>query len=230
MELVTPDWGLLFFILIVIGGAVAFAVFFLLNLGNALKQCSPETRKMPPGQVWLTLIPLFGVVWYFIVVSRIADSLAGEFARRRMPVNEARPGYGVGLAMSIAGCGGLLRNFGKLAHVPLLYWLGIGIALVYLVLVVVYWVQIAGYKNQLIRSGHFSQFGSVNPHHYSHPGHTHNLWSPPGTTQSQAAAGSYGNQYTGQNQLPNNPWPQPPQTPPPTATDDYSRFMPPGNH
>ena len=33
---------------------------------------------MRPGQVWLQLIPLFGQVWQFVVVTRIAGSIQKE--------------------------------------------------------------------------------------------------------------------------------------------------------
>ena len=51
------------------------AIFFLLTLQNTLKAISEENRKMPPANVWLMFIPLFNIVWQFIMVDRIAHSL-----------------------------------------------------------------------------------------------------------------------------------------------------------
>jgi hypothetical protein len=215
MELVKPDWGLIIFMLLTLSGAIAVGVFFLLNLQGALSQCAPETRRMPPGQVWLILIPLFGIVWMFVVVNRIADSLATEFKRRQLPLDTARPGYAVGLVMSIAGCGGIIRNIGKYAQISELYWFGIAIAFVMIVLMIVYWVQIADYKKQLIRSGHHMQ-------HFNNP-----YQNPPQGYGNYNQQG-YGTPY-GQNNYPPQHYGYPNTTPspPPTNPNDHSRWMPP---
>jgi hypothetical protein len=63
-------------------------VFFLFTLQNTLKIISSENRKMPPANVWLIIIPLFGILWQFIVVSRIADSIKNECVKLNIPVEE----------------------------------------------------------------------------------------------------------------------------------------------
>jgi hypothetical protein len=50
---------------------------------NTLKAIRPTNRAMSPGQVWLTLIPLFGFVWQFFVVVRIATSIKRELKAKR---------------------------------------------------------------------------------------------------------------------------------------------------
>jgi hypothetical protein len=119
---------------------ITIAILYLLTLQNALKACSPENQKMPPGQVWLTLIPLFGIVWIFIVVNRIADSLKAEFAKRNIQVDEDRPGYAIGITYCILNCCGIIPFLGILA------------ALGGLVCWIIYWVKIAGYKNMLLQT------------------------------------------------------------------------------
>jgi sugar phosphate permease len=76
---------------------LAAAVGYLLTLQRAVAGCAPERRSITPGQVWLTLIPLFGVVWHFIVVSRLAESLEREFAARQAP-----PGDDYGRRLGVA--------------------------------------------------------------------------------------------------------------------------------
>lgn len=112
-------------------------IFFLLTLQNTLKAVSPERRRMPPGQVWLVFIPLFGIVWIFIIVNRIADSLADEFISRNMQVAEARPGYGIGMAYCVLSVCSVIPFLGAFA------------SLAALVCWIIYWVKIAGYKKQL---------------------------------------------------------------------------------
>ena len=62
-------------LLIVFGITLLPLIFYLLTLQGILQEVKPENRKMDPGMVWLTLIPLFGIVWQFIIVGNIADSL-----------------------------------------------------------------------------------------------------------------------------------------------------------
>lgn len=112
-------------------------IFYLLTLQNTLKEVSPENQKMPPSNVWLVLIPLFGLVWNFIIVNRMADSLAAEFAKRNIPVDEERPGYSIGLTYSILFCCSIIPVLGGLASLAgLVCW-------------IIYWVKIAGYKTTL---------------------------------------------------------------------------------
>lgn len=92
---------------------------------------------MPSGNVWLILIPLFGLVWQFIVVNAIADSLKEEFAKRNITCDEVRPGYGIGLTYSILFCCSIIPFIGILA------------ALAGLICWIIYWVKIADYKNKL---------------------------------------------------------------------------------
>jgi len=129
--------ALAFFLLI--AGAIVVHVLFLLNLQNTLKQVSPQNRKIQPGQVWMVLIPFFGIVWYFIMVQRIGKSLKAEFTVRQLPVGY-RPGQPVGMIMCILGCCSII---------PYLNILTVPAATV---LFIIYWVKMAGYKRQLINS------------------------------------------------------------------------------
>jgi hypothetical protein len=127
----------LFAILICIAIAMIPVIFYLLTLQNALKAVSPANQKMPPGQVWLILIPLFGLVWSFIVVNRIADSLKAEFAARNIQVAEDRPGYSIGLTYCILFCCGIVPLLGILASIGgFVCW-------------IIYWVKISEYKHKL---------------------------------------------------------------------------------
>ncbi|MCW3071580.1 MAG: hypothetical protein JWO44_1470 [Bacteroidetes bacterium] len=115
-------------------------IFYLLTLQNTLNEVSPHNRQMPPGQVWLMLIPFFGMVWQFIVVNRIADSLRAECTERNIPMEEERPGASIGLAYCILFCCGIIPILGSLASIAgLVCW-------------IIYWIRIAGYKTKLEQS------------------------------------------------------------------------------
>ena len=112
-------------------------IFYCLTLQNTLNEVSPENRRMSPGQVWLILIPIFGLIWQFLMVGWIADSLAAEFRSRNIQVDEQRPGYNVGLTYCILFACSYVPYLGGLAGLAgLVCW-------------IIYWVKIANYKSQL---------------------------------------------------------------------------------
>lgn len=112
-------------------------IFYLLTLQSTLQEISPENRKMEPGQVWLVFVPFFGIVWQFIIINRLADSLKLEFSKRNIPVIEDRPGYSLGLTYCILSCCGIIPILGILASLgALVCW-------------IIYWVKINGFKTQL---------------------------------------------------------------------------------
>jgi hypothetical protein len=124
---------ILFFVLLI------SIIFYILTLQNTLKEVSPENRQMEPGQVWLLLIPLFNLVWRFIVVNKIADSLRAEFADRQINVDEDRPGYSIGIAYCILPLFGIIPILGTMASIAgLVCW-------------IIYWVKMHDYKTKLIQ-------------------------------------------------------------------------------
>lgn len=123
-------------VLLVLGALIIPTIFHLFTLQTALSRCSAESRTLPPGLVWLGLIPLFNLIWSFVLVISIAKSLGNEF-RRRGIVESSSPGVAVGLAMSICAI-----SFAD----P---FLGIWGAVAGYVLWVVYWVMIARYSSRI---------------------------------------------------------------------------------
>ncbi len=123
---------------IIFGISLVPMIFFLLTLQNTLNAISFENRKMEPGLVWLSLIPIFGLVWQFMVVDRMAGSLQAEFAKRGVAIEEARPGNSIGLAYCILFCCSLIPFLGYLTSIPVLIcW-------------IIYWIKINDYKNRLL--------------------------------------------------------------------------------
>lgn len=123
-------------ILIVCALLLLPAIFYLLTLMKCLQRCAPANRALSPGLVWLLLIPLFNLIWNFFVVINIAKSLGAEFRQRGIAA-EPDPGKGVGLAMAILACCGLIPVAGLFAE------------LAGFVLWIIYWVAVAGFSNKL---------------------------------------------------------------------------------
>jgi len=126
------------FILILIGLCVCLIpeIFFILTVQKALRRCAPENQVMSPGAAWLMIVPVFNLVWSFVLVTQVAASLEREFKRRNIPVEPA-PGKSIGLAWCIL----LLCAF-----IPLL---GIPCGVAALVCWILYWVKIAGFSATL---------------------------------------------------------------------------------
>lgn len=123
------------------------AILFLVTQYRTLRLVRPENRRMPPGQVWLQLIPLFGLVWQYYVIRKISDSIRVELSS---PVGdsilsdealdlEERPTYQVGIGYATAMV---------LTVLPIMFFKSICV-LVALVLWIVYWVQLSKYKKKL---------------------------------------------------------------------------------
>jgi len=130
-------------IIVIIGCLLAVAlipgIFFILTLQKALQRCSPESRTTSPGTAWLLLVPLFNIIWQFILVSRMSESLHNEFIKRNIE-EEPAPGKAIGIAFCILNICGIIPIIGIVASVcGLVCW-------------IVYWVKIAGYSGKIAQS------------------------------------------------------------------------------
>ena len=123
-------------LLIALSGLIA-TIFYLLTAQKALRKCAPVSRTMSPGMVWLMLIPVFGLVWQFVIVSNLTKSLQNEFGRLGNQRPEEDLGKGKGLAMCVCNCCIILPYIGRLAGLPAL------------VLWIAYWYRIAKFSSLL---------------------------------------------------------------------------------
>jgi L-asparagine transporter-like permease len=114
---------------------------------------------MSSGLVWLSLIPLFGTVWQFIIVNKMADSLYAEFDKRQITDEEKRPGYIIGLVycicFAISALGSIIVSIIHLQHWPdwqHAWFLRILFSAVGIIFWIIYWVKIYGYKSRLLHN------------------------------------------------------------------------------
>lgn len=130
------EWILIF---IALGGLTLIpTIFYLISLQSTFNTISITNRKMPSGNVWLLLIPLFGTVWHFIIVNNLADSIKAEANSKNIEIAEPRPAYNVGLAMCILNCLFFIPGLNILTGIAgLICW-------------ILYWVKISSYKNLLL--------------------------------------------------------------------------------
>jgi hypothetical protein len=119
---------------------IIIGILFLLTLSRTLALCSPRNRTMEPGQVWLNLIPLFGIVWMFITIIRLSESLQNEYRSRGMRSDDPEFGKMTGIlymALSLVPC----------------------VNIVGLVFFIMYWIKIANYKKELESRGRGDDYG-----------------------------------------------------------------------
>ena len=144
--------GVFIFIGLAIG--ILIMVLYLKNLQDLLKECDKSNLQMPPVNVWLMFIPLFSIVYGFIMYPKISESIKREFESRNSPQSGDYLKT-LGLAMAITSAVGV---------VPIDVLKGIA-GLAGLVLLIIYWVKAAEMKNKLrsIPKGEGSVHISSNP-------------------------------------------------------------------
>jgi hypothetical protein len=135
-DLIQP-WHMM--VLLIVASFFLFvpAIFYILTLTHALNKCSPMSRTIEPGMLWLLLVPLVNLVWHFFVVLGMSKSLNNEFRLRNMPVADPTPGQSIGIPMCICGACTIIPGLGVVA------WLA------RLVLWIVYWAKIAEFSHIL---------------------------------------------------------------------------------
>jgi magnesium-transporting ATPase (P-type) len=119
-------------------GLITVNVFYLINLSETLKEVDESRRKVPTSNVWLMLIPLFNLVYPFILYPRVSESLNEEFEYRGLP-KEGDFGKSLGTAMGI------------LSLVSIIPFIGFLCLIAYIIILVIYWQKMSGYK-QLLRN------------------------------------------------------------------------------
>jgi magnesium-transporting ATPase (P-type) len=62
--------------------AIVFTILFLLSLYQALSACSARNRTMEPTHVWLSLVPLVGIVFYILAIIKVPESFQNEYDDR----------------------------------------------------------------------------------------------------------------------------------------------------
>ena len=92
-------------ILIFVVIVIVVAVLYLLNLQNLMKSIKEENREVSPGNVWLMLIPVFSLIYAFILYPKISASVKKELESRGM---EGDGSKNLALALAITGALGVV--------------------------------------------------------------------------------------------------------------------------
>lgn len=140
------DWFIgVFFVLMIwgVGMLIAF-LMFLSFLQKFFESIRPENRRMVPGQVWMIMIPGFGMFyWQFQVVNKLGESIRAEMTSKGIAGGDPAPGASLGRTMCGISCASVVPYVGIIAA---FIWTGFFIA---------YWVKMARIKNDLTRGAGF---------------------------------------------------------------------------
>ncbi|AWM39387.1 hypothetical protein GobsT_22950 [Gemmata obscuriglobus] len=114
------------------------SIFYLLTLSRALAQCHPLNRTMEPAMVWLNLIPFFNLVWIFITIIRVTETLRDEHRERGWHRRGEDYGQTLGIVASALGALSLVLGYcGLPAFVGgLVCW-------------ILYWVKVSNLSRRL---------------------------------------------------------------------------------
>lgn len=122
------------------------AVLFLVTQQKTIKLIQPQNRSIGPGEVFLQLVPLFGMIWQFFVVTRLSNSIRRELGERTFSFEgspavyssrDNRPTYRIGMAYCILFCCYIIPFIGNILFLAgTVCW-------------VIYWVRLYQYKKKL---------------------------------------------------------------------------------
>lgn len=135
-------------IAIVIGIFLVPFIIYITTLSATIKLCSTHNQELSPGSVWRVLIPVYGLIWHFIMVGKIADTISNELKERNQEVFE-RPGYNMGITFLVLQLLGIIPLIGSL------------FSLAGLVCWIIYWVKINDYKRLLSDTMSFGKSGDI---------------------------------------------------------------------
>lgn len=130
--------GSVLLVFVMLGLLLIPTIFYFISLQKALEAVSKENRLMPPGQVWLSLIPVFNFVWMFFVVNKIAESFMLECYRLNIPTTEAKPSQGIGNAKNILRLCSFIPVIGLIANLG------------FVVCWILHWVKVNEYRKLII--------------------------------------------------------------------------------
>jgi hypothetical protein len=222
-----PPWMYFMMRLLEVALLVGMTAWWLNAVSAALNRVHRSVRSSEPNQVWLTLIPGFGLVWAFIMNTNVSESLAREYRRRGWHSDEARPGFETGTITAVLACIYQLQVWFTLT-MPFISFL---VAVVFCGLMYRHADRLNAFRERLDKEPDMPYVPEpqqpVWPQQYPPPPQPQ--WPPVQPQQQWPPAPP---QPTWPPQPPPQ-WPQPPANPysayQPPPPDDNSRWMPPEN-
>lgn len=143
--------GIFILYLILVVGIVVLITMYYKTLIEVMAYVRPENRQTGVANILFMFIPLFSLVYGFIVYPRISDSIKKEYNSLGLS-----PDGDFGRSISIAMCA---TSFGFL--IPFLNFIA---PIAVLILWIILWVKINNYREVLMSK---NNVGFINPETYS---------------------------------------------------------------
>lgn len=124
--------GIFFLYLIILGGLFSLIAFYYKTMIDVMSLVRPSNRETGIGNILLTIIPLFNLVYGFIVYPKICESIKKEYEELGIP-QEGDFGRGLSITFLILCI---------LAFIPF-------VNIACLIVWIIFWVKIDGYKKEL---------------------------------------------------------------------------------
>lgn len=138
--------GVLYLIFLIV------SIFSHITLMKAIQACAPRNQAMAPGLVWLNFVPCLNLVWQFVNVIQVGNSLQAEYQDRGRRSDDQSFGKTLGLsyiilnsvASGISFVGqSVIKEAGEEGLALSFLVLQAGLGITQFVLWIVYWVKIA---------------------------------------------------------------------------------------
>ncbi|MCH2225670.1 MAG: hypothetical protein MK066_12940 [Crocinitomicaceae bacterium] len=125
-------------IILAIGIYLAIYIPYILNIKNTLEQIRPSNRSVEPSNAWLLIIPLFQIIYQFIIYPKLSESIQRECESRNIN-KQGDYAKNLGVALSILSLNGIVKYF--------MPGLGSLMGLGSLVVFIIFWVKIYNFKD-----------------------------------------------------------------------------------
>jgi hypothetical protein len=63
-------------------------IIFISTIADVLRYVREENRKADPLSAWYLLIPIFNIIWFYILVFKISKAIHNEYISRNLSINK----------------------------------------------------------------------------------------------------------------------------------------------
>jgi hypothetical protein len=134
-EEITIVAGLIWFFV-----TILVQTFYLLTLYRTILSIRPEFRKVTPAQAWLGFIPIFHLIWPFIINNRVALSIREDLDDRNLH-DYSDYGKSIGTIYPALRFGGIVPFLGAICGI------------IYLILFIIWWAKLSQSRHKLLAAG-----------------------------------------------------------------------------
>jgi hypothetical protein len=161
--------GMMVCLLIFLAVYLIVYILFMLNLHRTLNAVSERNRELTPGLVWLSMIPLFNIIWNVIMVPKISNSLRNEYEDRGWSTSNEGFARVSGMIWAWGGVVNIVfsvfQNVAQAADMApiamVIGLLGCPLGIAIFVCWIMFWVQTYQYRKRLETEGRGYEPGSL---------------------------------------------------------------------